>query len=203
MRDLTRSDYVVPSEPELQSRNLWAGGRLVTAAMAFVFVSFVFAFYYLRELDIENQWRPKGINPPMGWGIAVLACVLISVAVYWFGSRTVAGTALTTSWRTAATVSLLFGIAGLVVMCVQIPWAGFRPTDGAYASVFFAWTGFLATAVFGGVYYLETLVVRAWRGAETRPDPLVLTAEAEAFGVYWYFIALMTILAFVLLYLVA
>ncbi len=32
---------------------------------------------------------------------------------------------------------------------------------------------------------------------------MILGAEAAAFGVYWYFMALMTVLFFVLLYIVA
>lgn len=203
MKDLSRTDYVVPTEAELQSRNLWAGGRLTAAAMAFLFVSFIFAFYYLRELNIENQWRPDGINPPRGYGIAILVLMLISVGLYWFGSRSITPAGPTSLWRSAATASLLFGLAAFVVMCVEMGKAGFHPTDGAYASVFFGWTIFWAAALFGGVYYLETMVARAWRSAVTGPDPLVLTAEAEAFGVYWYFMAIVTVVAFVLLYLVA
>ncbi len=188
------------TESELQARNLWAGGRLLAAAMAFVFIAFVFSFYYLRQLNIQGKWRPGDVHPPSTFGLAILACVLASALVYWLGTRNVR--VLAYRWLWPATLALALAVAALVVIGFEIAHAGFHPTDGAYASVFFAWTGFYAVAVFGGVFYMETLVARGLR-VGTEADPVVLTAEVEAFGIYWYFTALMTILTFVLLYVVA
>lgn len=203
MRDsATAAPGAVPGEPELIARNLWAGGRLAAAAMAFVAISFVFAFYYLRELNIEHMWRPSAVQPPLGFGIAILGCMLVSAAVYWVGSRD-SPSGASGLWLPAATVALLLGLATVVIITIELPNAGFRPSDGAYASVFFGWTGFYLIAVLGGVYYLETVWARALRGTGGGVNPVILAGEASAFGVYWYFMALMSVLFFVLLYLVA
>jgi heme/copper-type cytochrome/quinol oxidase subunit 3 len=198
--DGAAAQAAIPTESELQARNLWAGGRLLVAAMAFVFIALVFAFYYLRQLNIQGLWRPAHVHPPLTFGLAILACILASVIVYWLGTRNVR--VLDRRWLWPATAALALALTTLVLIGFEIPDAGFRPTDGAYASVFFAWTGFYAFAVFGGAFYMETLVARGLR-LRTQADPVVLTAEVEAFGIYWYFIALMTILTFVLLYVVA
>ena len=62
-------------EPALvRERNVWAGVRLWTGGMAFLFVSFLFAFLYLRSLNNDQMWRPKGVNPPVVFGSIVLVC---------------------------------------------------------------------------------------------------------------------------------
>ena len=192
----------IPTESELQARNLWAGGRLTAAAMAFVFISFVFAFYYLRQLNVEGKWRPHGVNPPATYGFAILACMLASALVYRLGTWRVDAAGPSRRWLWPSIASLALGIGALLAIGFEIPNAGFRPFAGAYASVFFAWTGFFALGVFGGVYYLETLVARTVR-YRTEAEPVVLAAELDAFGIYWYFMALMTVLTVVLLYMVA
>lgn len=187
-------------DSELQARNLWAGGRLLAAAMAFVFIAFVFAFYYLRELNVEGKWRPSSVHPPLIFGLAILACVLASILLYGLGTRNLRVLEYRWLWPTGAALALT--VAALFVIGFEIPDAGFRPGDGAYASVFFGWTGFYAVAIFGGAFYMETLVARGLRLGATA-DPIIMTAEIEAFGIYWYFMGLMTILTFVLLYVVA
>ena len=196
------SATVAPTEPELIARNLWAGGRLAAAGMAFVMISFVFAFYYLRELNIEHMWRPKGVHPPLGFGIAILLCMLVSAGLYGLAARS-SHPAGGGTWLPLAGVALLLGLAAIVAIGIEIPNAGFTPGSGAYASVFFGWTGFFGAAVLGGVYYLETLWARAARAGAEGGDPVVLAGESAAFAVYWYFMAAMTVLFFALLYLVA
>ena len=36
---------------------IWAGARMLCGAAAFFFVSFVFAYFYLRSLDTNNAWK--------------------------------------------------------------------------------------------------------------------------------------------------
>ncbi|MGH7904049.1 MAG: cytochrome c oxidase subunit 3 [Candidatus Dormibacteraceae bacterium] len=202
MRDLTRSEYIVPTEREIVARNLWAGARLWSAGMAFLFIAFVFSFYYLRELNIEGQWRPKGTNPPLGFGIAILACIVISAGVLWAGVRVRRTSGPHGAWHLAAGVSLLLGAAGLALICDQFFKAGFRPTGGTYASVFFGWTGFYAATLFGGVFYLETILAKSLRSPAVAAGEIA-AGEVEAFSVYWYFLAMVEVLTFILLYIVA
>ena len=62
---------------------------VVTSAVAFVFVAFVFAFFYLKALNSNGDWRIH-INPSQGYGIATLACVLGATALFEVGRRALA-----------------------------------------------------------------------------------------------------------------
>ena len=39
------------------------------------FLGFVFAYFYLRSLNNNDLWRPAGVDPPTGYGIAIVACL--------------------------------------------------------------------------------------------------------------------------------
>ena len=85
----------------------------------------------------------------------------------------------------------------------------FGPTNGAFASVFCAWTGFYLIAVLFTMYWLETQVateIRARRapasgeGDIADPDRLIAPAlDAAVF--YWGFLAAIGIVTYVTLYL--
>ena len=48
---------------DLVARDKSTGGRLFIAAEAFLFMGFVFAYLYLRALNNNGMWNPKGENP--------------------------------------------------------------------------------------------------------------------------------------------
>ncbi|HZU15440.1 MAG TPA: cytochrome c oxidase subunit 3 [Candidatus Dormibacteraeota bacterium] len=184
----------------VRQRNLWAGVRLWTAAEAFFFVCFVFAFFYLRELDNHHMWRDKHANPPLLSGSVILACVLLATVAGGWGAR-----ALRRGsegwWRRATVLALLFGLAAVVLQCLEWPHLGFLPTDGAYASVFLGWTGFYLLFWLGALYWLEIVLVPTLRGrAGGRAAPV---ADAQAAVLHLEFLALVGIVAYLLLYLVA
>ena len=65
----------------------------------------------------------------------------------------------------------MLGLAAIALQCIEYTVQHFGPTDGAYASVFCAWTGFYLIAVLFTMYWLETQVateLRARRGAGER-----------------------------------
>jgi heme/copper-type cytochrome/quinol oxidase subunit 3 len=195
--------YVEPRE--LLARDLWTGARLWTAAQAFFFLTFVFAFFYLRSLNTNNMWRPHGVNPPMGYGGTILGCIVASAAIYWLGVRAY-GTRGERVWRLAAAVALALGVAAIVVQSVEWAAMSWGPTDGGYASVFIGWTGFYVLSLLGGVYWMETLVAESTRfrkDSEPGGAVVVRRANAEALNVFWGFLAAVGVIAFVLLYLVA
>lgn len=202
MQNFTRTDYVVPSEAEIIGRNLWAGSRLWAAAMAFLYIAFVFAFYYLRELNILGMWRPKGVDPPLAFGIIILACTVAAAGVYRLAHTVRASRGVGGAWHGLLGLATLLGAVAVALLALEFFKAGFRPTSGAYASVFFGWTAFHAFLLLGGVYYMECTLAKSLRMG-TRLSREVSLAEVEAVGVWWYFLTLMGVLTFVLLYLVA
>lgn len=207
--------YVEP--PELLARNLGAGVRLFVAAQLFFFGAFLFAYFYLRELNASNMWHPPAVKAPVGQGAAILACIAVSAAVYWLSILALRrrGEA---AWRLGAGITLLLALAALGIQCYEWATLDFGPGGGGFASVFIAWTGFYAAVgLLGGIYWIETTLATSVRHRGRKPGPVVAAAEApggasgaravlvpsaEAAGVNWYFLALVEVVTFVLLYIV-
>ncbi len=172
----TTGYHVVEEEPpELLGRNLRSAGHLWAATTAFFFVGFVFAFFYLRSLNNAHMWRPKGVNPPLGLGTAIVVCLLASVALTWLGLRERRAAAVGDewaaqfdesrlwAWRVRGLAALGLGLATIVLQCVEYATLGFGPTQGALASVFVGWTGMFVVFEFGAVIWLETLLATSLR----------------------------------------
>jgi heme/copper-type cytochrome/quinol oxidase subunit 3 len=187
----------VPVEPpELQARLVSIGSYLLSAATTFFFVAFLFAFFYLRALNSNGLWggpTPGHHVPvPTGGGIAVLVCVLVSVALVWVARRELAGGR--TAWWTLTVAALLVGLASVAIQCWQYTDLGFGTEEGGYASVYLGWTGFFAIFSFGAMLWLETIAATARRTA-TRP-----AADLASFSVFWTTLGVVQVVAFILLY---
>src|SRR5581483_2880703 len=123
----------IPIEaPDLEARIVSVGAYLAAAAIAFFFMTFLFAFFYLRALDTNGLWgagKPHHhVHPAMTVGIVVLVCVLASVALVrasLVGLRTRRIHA-----RGAGLVALVLGLVALGVQCWQYTDLGFGPGDG-------------------------------------------------------------------------
>jgi heme/copper-type cytochrome/quinol oxidase subunit 3 len=203
---------------EVMGRNINVGARLLSAAMVSFFGAFLFAYVYLKERDLEAVWRPAAVKVPLGTGIAVLACVLASAALTAVASSALRGRG-ESAWRAPAILSLLMIYAALGVQCYQWAVLGFGPGSGPYASVFIAWSGFYAgVGLLSAIYWLQTMVAGSVRHHDVPAGPVVSVAgrpggegalsarlgfEAESFAFYWYFLAGVQVLTFLLLYIVA
>ena len=80
-----------PEDVRAVTANLSVGARLLASAVAFVFVSFVFAFFYLRAVNSNDLLRPAHVNPLPGFGIAVLVCVLAAAVIFDLARRSLVG----------------------------------------------------------------------------------------------------------------
>ena len=103
----------------------------------------------------------------------------------------------------------MFGLAAVALQCVEYTVQHFGPTDGAYASVFCAWTAFYLIAVLGTMYWLETQVATELR-ARRKPAPLqgdirdadrLIAPGLDAAVFYWSFLAAIGVVTYVTLYL--
>jgi heme/copper-type cytochrome/quinol oxidase subunit 3 len=181
-------------------RNLAIATRLGAAAQAFFFVSFLFAFFYLRALNTAGRWNLHHLHPSRAYGIAILVCVLGSAGGTWLAAWSARGTNLVL-WRAGIGAAILLALAAIGLQCAQYANLGFGPGDGSFASVFVGWTGLLAINILGVVYWLTTLLAETLN-PRGRSLPL-LRASAEAAGLYWATLALIELTAFILLYVVA
>jgi heme/copper-type cytochrome/quinol oxidase subunit 3 len=190
--------------PEWQPRALRAGARGLCGAVAFFFVSFVFAYFYLRAQDPNKGWTQGAVNPSMGLGIAILLVLL--------GSAVAMRMAATQPERRVTAGAAALGLALLSVVLQVIEWTtlGFGPASGAYASVFIGWTICYAVLTLASSYWIEIHVATAWRtrregvapaSAAVRSDEDVVQAGLDACSFYWTFFVATGVVLFILLYL--
>jgi len=193
----------IPVEaPHVESRILSVGAYLLAAAATFFFVAFLFAFLYLRALNSNGLWAgpKKGhhVPVPTGSGIAILVCILASVALTRLAVVELRGRGRDL-WLPVAAAGLLLGLAAVAIQCWQYTDLGFGTEEGGYASVFLGWTGFFAVFSFGAMLWLEMILATARRspgaGTAARPE-----RDLSSFFVFWATLGVVEIAAFVLIY---
>ena len=193
----------IPIEPpELEARIISVGAYLGAAAVGFFFMTFLFAFFYLRALNTNGLWaggKPgHHVHPALTVGIIVLICIVGSVAlvrVALVGLRSGRIPA-----RGAGIAALMLGLAAIAVQCWQYTDLGFGPSEGGYASVYLGWTGFFSIVAFGVLLWLEMLLASSRPGGQLRPGRL--EADLASFSVVWTVLGIVEVVAFILLYLV-
>lgn len=191
-----------PEDPALVAANLNVGVRLLVSAIAFVFVAFVFAFFYLKAVNSNGNWRPGHVDPSQGYGISVLAGVLATTLVFAIARQGLAQDAWA-RWRAYAAVALAIAIAVVVAQVLQLTGTGFGVTGGGYASVFYGWNALSLAVWLGGAYWVETLFASSLRSAATtEPIGYSLSPSASACVVYLAALAGIQVVTYVLLYLI-
>src|SRR5689334_10679361 len=103
--------------PLVRERNVWMGVRLWTGAMAFLFTSFVFAFFYLRSLNNNGMWRHQAVSPPVVFGTIVLVLVLVGIALYAVATRSLRSGG-EGSWRSMSILAVVLLLAAIVVQAI-------------------------------------------------------------------------------------
>jgi heme/copper-type cytochrome/quinol oxidase subunit 3 len=218
----TGYEVVTEEPPELLGRNLVSASYLLSGATAFFFVSFLFAFFYLRALNNGDLWKPSGIDASTAWGTAVVACYLVSALLVRLG-LTDHRALRRDQWRVKGLAALLVGVAGLVIQVIAWTQQSFGPADGGYASVYFGWTAFIFLFVLGAMLWLEMCLATSFRyrkmetdappaghasgdphrAAHDIRDPLSLVrAELVGLSFYWTFLAGIAVVTWVVLYLI-
>jgi heme/copper-type cytochrome/quinol oxidase subunit 3 len=198
---------IPPEPPDVGARALSVASRLLAGATTFFFLAFVFAYFYLRTQDVNHMWKPKHVNPNQGLGAAFVVCLILSALL-----SVLAGQGMKSrkpGWIRPAAASVLLGLAAVAIQCVEYTVQKFGPTNGAYASVFCAWTAFYMIAMLFTLYWLETHVATELRASRepaasdgdiNEPDRLIAPAlDAAVF--YWGFLAAVGVVTYVILYL--
>jgi heme/copper-type cytochrome/quinol oxidase subunit 3 len=194
-----------PEDPRAVAANLNVGIRLFVSAMGFVFVAFLFAFFYLKALNSDGEWRHAYTNPAGGLGVAILVCILASALLVDLARRGFEGPGR--AWVLDMSAALVLGIAAVVLQIVQYATQTLHVTSGGYASVFYGFTVVVLMAWLGAVYWIETLLATSARGLPHPEHPdiaprALLRPSMDACAIYLYFMAGIEVVAFVLLYLI-
>ncbi len=190
-----------PEALELESRLQWWMTRLWSSAVVFFFVSFLFAYLYLKSLNVNGMWHPANETPPTALGTIAIVAVLLAMVVHAAAARRVrsAGAA---GYVGPAALALVLLLVASVVEIWQLPALGFGFGDSAYASVFVGWTWWTIPFWLGSTYWLETLVARAARGKSEATIAEELGPRADAFQFSWYILVGAAVVQYVLLFLV-
>ena len=192
--------------PEWQPRAIWVGARQLCGAASFFFLAFVFAYFYLRSLDLSKDWKiGHNINPSIGLGVAIVVALVLSAALLRVSS---VRPELTVR---AGVASLLLLLAAVVLQVVAWTRLGFGPASGGYASVYVGWTIFYAVFALMSAYWIETQIATAWRRrrhgvaptpADVLTDETLTRANLEACSFFWSFYVGIGVATFVILYVV-
>jgi heme/copper-type cytochrome/quinol oxidase subunit 3 len=198
--------HIEPEPPEWQPRAIWMGGRLLCGAIAFFFASFVFAFFYLKALDVNHGWKIGHVVPDGGIGVSIAALYAFSAVVYRLTARRPAGDSMA-----GGMLAVVMGLGAVVLQFIQYIVLDFGAASGGYAAVFFGWTATYAVVALMGLYWIEVQVASLWRVRrdgrmrETEvptSETALLLAGIEASSFYWGFFVAIGLLAYVLLYLI-
>jgi len=198
--------HIQPEPPEWQPRAIWVGGRLLCGAISFFFASFVFAFFYLKALDVNHNWKIGDVTPDGGIGIAIAALFLFSAVVYRLAARRPAGDSMA-----AGSLAVVMGLAAVVLQFIEYIVLDFGAAQGGYAAVFFGWTATYAVVALMGLYWIEIQVASLWRvrreGKMRETDvptseSALLLAGIEASSFYWAYFVAIGVLAYIVLYLI-
>jgi cytochrome c oxidase subunit III len=195
----THPDYAF-EDVGIGARNISVASRLGAAGQAFFFVAYLFAFFYLRALNTNGRWNAHHIHPSKGYGVAILVCVVLSVAATWLGAWSLR-TPARGSWRLGMAGAIALALAAVAIQCVQYATSSFGPGEGAFASVFFGWTGLYAVNVLIVLYWLTTSLTETLRPGGRALE--LLRGNAESLAFYWGVLGLVEVAAFILLYVVA
>jgi heme/copper-type cytochrome/quinol oxidase subunit 3 len=193
-----RPDYAV-EDFTIPARNIAVVSQLGAAAQAFFFVAFLFAFFYLRALNTAGRWNLHHLHPSRAYGVAILVCVIASVAATWAGARSTR-TVNVPLWRAGLAAAILLALAAIGLQSAQYANLGFGPGDGSFASVFLGWTGLYLVNVLVVVYWLTTLLTESFNRLG-RPLELI-RPTAEGLTLYWSVLGVVELAAFLLLYIV-
>jgi heme/copper-type cytochrome/quinol oxidase subunit 3 len=189
----------------------WTGSRIAIGALSFLYGSAAFAYFYLRSVNSSNRWKGSGYHAPsMGYGVAIIALVLVSAAVQYVALQRIKAGAKSV-WQAGALVALLAGLAAVVLQILELLNLPFQPGSSGFSSVFTGTSPILLVSWLAAMIWLEILIMRV------RPLPAISFVEqpptyAEAFAVQrfqaslsgftviWNYLAIVTLFFFLLFY---
>jgi heme/copper-type cytochrome/quinol oxidase subunit 3 len=194
-----------PEPREWQPRAIWVGGRLLCGSISFFFASFLFAYFYLRALDVNHNWTIGRVHPSQGLGVAVMSLLVIGAVVYRLAVKRTEVDLLA-----AGGIAIIFSLLAVALQFFEYTTLDFGAASGGYAAVFYGWTSTYAITALFGIYWVETQVVSLWRVRREGPREIeipageeeLLRAGVEASSFYWAYFVAIGFLAYVILYLV-
>ena len=178
---------------QVRAPGFW-GMMLLIATEASLFGYLLFSYFYLGSMA-AGPWPPDG--PPSLKLVLPNTVILLasSGTMYWAERGIKQGD--TRRLRIGLVVTLLLGIAFLVIQGVEYSKKRFTPMTSAYGSLFFTITGFHGAHVALGLLMIAVVAARAFLGhfREGRHEAVTNVSW------YWHFVDVVWLCVFTSLYL--
>ncbi|MCL4691720.1 MAG: hypothetical protein KJ060_04325 [Candidatus Hydrogenedentes bacterium] len=189
--------YTSVPRPDTGLYNGKVGTWLFLAAEAMFFGALFSSYVFLRTA--AEEWPIGAEALPAGLGVANVLCVIllaIAAANGWLHGGTDRGT----MWLWIA-----FGLGLLSVILIAVEHrivvdGGAKAATSTFHGMYYLLTGLLRFHVIGGL--IVTLYLVTFGKGLLRRDRQRYINRVECLGLYWQFIGVMSIVTFILLYLV-
>ena len=189
----------------------WTGSRLAVGGLCFLFGSFVFAYFYLRSINSSGRWMGSGYHAPsMVYGTVIMIAVLLSAGIH-YAALQQAKAGKKRLWQIGALTALLLGVAAIVLQILELLFLPFWPGSSGFSSVFTGFYPVLIVVLLAAMIWLETLLARSRfipaisfvEQPPTYKEAFMVQrfqSSLSGFATVWNFLAVVTVLFWVLFY---
>jgi heme/copper-type cytochrome/quinol oxidase subunit 3 len=189
----------------------WTGARLALGSLTFIFGAFAFAYFYLRSLNSSGRWQGSGfVHPSIVLGTVIMLLTLASACVHYAALQQIKA-GRKRAWQLGGIAALLLGLAAVAMQITELATLSFAPGSSGYASVFTGFYPVFLTVQFGVLVWLETLLARSRFIPEmsfveqppTHGEVYTVQrfqASLSAFSTVWGYLAVMSLLFWLLFY---
>ena len=189
----------------------WTGSRLAVGGLCFLFGSFVFAYFYLRSINASGRWMGSGYHAPsMVYGTVIMIAVLLSAGIH-YAALQQAKAGSKRLWQLGAVTALLLGVAAIVLQILELLFLPFWPGSSGFSSVFTGFYPVLTVVLLAAMIWLETPLARSRfipaisfvEQPPTYKEAFMVQrfqSSLSGFATVWNFLAVVTVLFWVLFY---
>ena len=180
------------------------GMFLFIASEIMLFGSFFTAYFFVRVVN-GDTWPsllnsvPKSFPLHLPVYMALInTCILVtsSFTMHWALTSIKKGNRA--GLQAGLLLTFLMGLVFLLTQVREYSRLGFKPSDGAPATVFYSLTGLHGAHVFVGLTILAFMTIRAFRG-HFSPEH---HHGVEIGGIYWHFVDVMWIVVYTTVYII-
>lgn len=199
-RDIVREGALIGYHSSIVELGLRWGIILFIISEIFFFLRFFWAFFHRSlavNIELGNQWPPRGILAFRPFGVPLLNTVILlssGVRVTWAHHRLIANNHSQTS--VSLLVTIILGLYFTFLQGVEYLEARFRFADSVYGSTFFLATGFHGLHVIVGTTFLAVCLIRL-NSCNFRAGHHF---GFEAAAWYWHFVDVVWLFLFVVIY---
>jgi heme/copper-type cytochrome/quinol oxidase subunit 3 len=189
----------------------WTGARLALGGLTFLLGAFAFAYFYLRSLNSSGRWQGPGfVHPSSTIGAVIMILGVLSAGLH-YGALQQLKVGRKRVWQIGAVIALLLGLAAVAMQIDELLTLPFWPGSSGYASVFTGFYPVFLTTQFVVLVWLEILLARSRFIPEvsfieqppTHAEVFKVQrfqASLSAFSTVWVYLALMSLLFWLLFY---